>query len=335
MNTKNKKRVFAGFCLFCTAIISLWVFEVYVPHSFSQKTTTVYRVQKGFGEREISRQLQEQGLIKQSMFFNLYVMATGNHGALQAGNYALSPSMSIAKMVKKFVLGDVVKNNITIIEGWDIEDIAAYLEDKSIYPKKDFFTASLQDFSIDYDFLKDKPKTSGLEGYIFPDTYQISAYQSPKELVQNALNNLDKKLTPDMKKEIIVQHKSIFQIITMASILEKEVKTLEDKKIVAGILWKRMDSGMPLQVDATINYITGKNNRSALIKDTKIDSPYNTYKYTGLPQGPICNPGWDSILAAIYPKSSPYWYYLSAKKTGTTIFSKTFQEHNLAAYHYL
>jgi len=121
----------------------------------------------------------------------------------------------------------------------------------------------------------------------------------------------------------------------MASMIEKEVQTPEDKKMVSGILWKRITEGMPLQVDATVNYITGKHDKGVQIKDTVIDSPYNTYKYYGLPKGPISNPGMDSIQAAIYPQKSVYWYYLSATKTGETIFSKTLEEHNLAISKYL
>jgi UPF0755 protein len=127
--------------------------------------------------------------------------------------------------------------------------------------------------------------------------------------------------------------KSVFEIITMASMLEKEVRSLEDKKIVSGILWKRMEVGMPLQLDATINYITVKSNPGVAVKYTKIDSTYNTYKYVGLPKGPISNPGMNSIIAAINPKDSPYWFYLS---DGRTIFSKTFEDHctNKAKYLY-
>ena len=121
----------------------------------------------------------------------------------------------------------------------------------------------------------------------------------------------------------------------MASLLEKEVKTLSDKKIVSGILWKRLNADMPLQLDSTVNFATGKSDASCSLKDTQINSPYNTYKCYGLPKGPISNPGIDSILAAIYPKSTDYWYYLSASGTGQTIFSKTLDEQNSAKVKYL
>jgi UPF0755 protein len=142
------------------------------------------------------------------------------------------------------------------------------------------------------------------------------------------LKNFDQKLTPALMAEIKAQKKSIFSIVTMASLLEKEVKTQEDKKIVSGILWKRIAIGMPLQLDATINYITNKGDASVTIKDTKINSPYNTYKYYGLPKGPISNPGLDSISAAIYPTKTNYLYYLT---DGKTIFSETLEQHIEAA----
>ena len=146
------------------------------------------------------------------------------------------------------------------------------------------------------------------------------------------LVNFDKKLTPELRTQIQKQKKTIFEIITMASMIEKEVRSLNDKKIVSGILWKRISIGMPLQLDATINYITDKNDPGVAIKDTKIDSPYNTYKYKGLPKGPISNPGIDSTTAAIYPTQTKYWYYLT---DGTTIFSETLQQHNEAKAKYL
>ncbi len=335
INLKIKRKLFIGFCVFCVAICLLFLWEIYVPYSLGPKPTVVYNVQKGWGDKEIAIYLEKQGIIKNSWFFRLYVVISGQHSNIKAGTYNLSSSMSVTQIVKKFVSGDVIKNKITIIEGWNLKDISEYLEIKKICSKKDFLNLTKKDYSLSFDFLKDKPKGLSLEGYIFPDTYEISLAEKPEEILKNILANFDKKLTPNLKSEIAAQHKSIFEIITMASILEKEVKMFGDKKIVSGILWKRIENSMPLQVDATINYITGKNDGGVSVKDTKIDSPYNTYKYGGLPLGPICNPGIESILAAIYPENSPYWYYLSADHTNKTIFSKTLEEHNVAIAKYL
>jgi UPF0755 protein len=242
--------------------------------------------------------------------------------------------MPVAEIVKKIVEGDVAKNKITIIEGWNLRNIADYLESKKLYSKEDFLMAAKADFSDDFTFLKEKPKNTGLEGYIFPDTYYLSDKSKPEDFLKVTLFNFDKKLSLELREEILRQKKSIFKIVTMASMIEKEVKTFEDKKIVSGIFWKRIKEGIPLQVDATVNYVTGKNDAKVLLEDTKIDSRYNTYKYYGLPLGPISNPGMDSILAAIYPEKTDYWYYLSADGNGQTIFSKTLDEHNIAKAKY-
>jgi UPF0755 protein len=241
--------------------------------------------------------------------------------------------MTIPEITEKFVSGDVIEEQITIIEGWNLKEIAQYLGEKE-FSEEEFFELAKKDFSPEFDFLKDKSKDMNLEGYIFPDTYEIQKDESLEDILTKTLQNLDKKLTLEMREEINRQGKTIFEIITMASMIEKEVKGFEDKKIVSGILWKRLENNIPLQVDAMISYITGKKSANISIEETKIDSPYNTYKYKGLPLGPISNPGLESILASIYPESSEYWYYLSAPE-GKTIFSKTLGEHNIAKEKYL
>ncbi|MFI5205913.1 MAG: endolytic transglycosylase MltG, partial [Candidatus Paceibacterales bacterium] len=285
-------------------LIGIW--GVFAPVSLGAKTTTVYTVEKGMGYKQIGADLEKVGIIHNHGFFTLYALATGSYGKLQAGAYEISPSMSVAQIVKKMVSGDVIENSLTIIEGWNLQDIASELESKKIMTSVDFLAAAK--VAPDLDFLKDKPAKLSLEGYIFPDTYEFPIGAPASDLVKKALANFDKKLTPELRQAIVKQHKTIFQIVTMASIIEKEVQTPEDKKMVSGILWKRIKAGMPLQVDATVHYAIGNNNPLS-VKDLKINSPYNTYNFPGLPQGPISNPGIDSITATIYPVDSPYWYY--------------------------
>lgn len=314
--------------------------EIYIPKNPRSGQEIIFLIKKGQSAKEISDNLKKEGLIKYSFLFRIYVMARGISDKLQAGTYSLSPKMTIPEIAEKFATGDIIKKQILILEGWSLKDIGFNLESQKIvkaedffevvgYPQKEYSGANLAWLIKDFDFLKDKPKNLNLEGYLFPDTYEVFPEEDVKDIVKKILANFDKKLEPNLRQEIRSQKKSVFEIITMASLLEKEVKTFEDKKIVAGILWKRLEINMPLQVDATISYITGKNTRKISIRDTKIDSPYNTYKYKGLPQGPISNPGMESILAAIYPQKSQYLYYLSTKE-GQTIFSKTFEEHKAA-----
>ncbi len=190
--------------------------------------------------------------------------------------------------------------------------------------KKEEFLAALKRENWNYDFLEG---LESLEGFLFPDTYYISYNVSSNEIIKKMLDNFDKKLTSDLRAEIKKQGKSVKEIVTLASIVEKEVYKEEDKKIVAGIFLKRVVLGMPLDADSTINYITGKNSPMPTSGDLAAESLYNTYLNKGLPPGPISNPSLSSIKAAIYPEDSPYLYYLNRQDTKETIFSKTFEEH--------
>jgi len=340
-----KKYLFIPIILFLLIISSFFVWQgIYLPQNPLGKEK-IFKIEEGEGLREISFHLEKEGLIKSRLFFKIYVLSKGVSKNLQAGNYSLFPSMTIPEITQKIVLGDVIKEKITVIEGWNKKEIADYLEEKEIVDAEKFLIALNLNWEDKYEFLRDKPVNRDIEGYLFPDTYFIEytpnfaiaenmVLTEEERIVQKMLDNFDKKLTQDLREEISRQGKTIFEIVTMASMLEKEVKNFEDKKLVSGILWKRLENGIPLQVDATIIYITGKKTSQLSLEDLQIDSPYNTYKYRGLPLGPICNPGIDSILAAIYPKESEYWYYLSIPE-GETIFSKTLEEHNLAKAKYL
>lgn len=310
--------------------------SIYLPISCDVQEEKLFMIEKGTGVKEISLLLQKQRLIKNSSLFNLYVFWEQSANKLQAGEYLLSPSMTVPEIVSKLIKGEIIEQEITIIEGWNKDEVAQYLEDNQIFSSEDFLVTmnDSNKFTEDYNFLRDVPEELGLEGYLFPDTYNIYKNVSPEEMIKKMLDNFDSKLNLELREEIERQEKSIFEIIIMASLIEKEVRTIEDKKIVSGILWKRIRLGIPLQVDATIAYITGRKTTKIYIKETEIDSPYNTYKYRGLPLGPICNPGFESISASIYYKDSDYLYYLSTPE-GETIFSRTLEEHNIAKAKYL
>jgi UPF0755 protein len=344
LKKKNISRISPKFFRKTTSMVGIIIsllflfvcFEIYVPINPNSHETIIYTAEKGMGDDEIAVELQKLKIIRNNYFFRFYVIATLRHSTLQAGEYNLSSKMSIAQIAQKMEKGDVIKDEVVILEGWDIKDIGKYLESKNICTQDYFIYLTQKDYSSEFDFLDPliggKPKEVDVEGYLFPDTYQIAKGESCEDILNVMLSNFDRKLTSALRAEIKNQKKSIFDVVIMASLIEKEVRTLDDRKTVSGILWKRLGIGMPLQLDATINYITGKSDPSATIKDTKIDSPYNTYKYKGLPKGPISNPGMDSIKAAIYPKLTNYWYYLS---NGRTFFSETLDQHNAAAVMHL
>jgi UPF0755 protein len=294
---------------------------IYQPIS-NTNDLNIFNIEKGSSIKKIAQDLKNEEIIRSSNLFLFYSLITNNRN-IQAGEYLLSPQMNIPQIIEIIVGGKINEEKITIIEGWDLNDIAIYLEEKGISSKDEFFSITGEPRNKD-----------SLEGYIFPDTYNITSKDTAETIVQKALLNFEKKMTTELKNEIEKQGKTIEEIIIMASIIEKEVKSLEDKKNVSDVLWKRINVQMPLQTCATVLYAIGEKKPSVSTADTQFDSPYNTYRYRGLPIGPIANPGMNSILAAIYPTKNNYWYYLSAPD-GKTHFSTTLDEHNYKKNLYL
>jgi UPF0755 protein len=299
----------------------------------------IFVVKKGESVKQISDNLKRDGLIKSKLYFEIYVWRENKEKNLQAGEYVLSPNLTIKEIVRILSAGEALSDELTIkiIEGWSVADIDKYLAEMGLARDNEFIQSVKGDFRFqisDFRFLSDKPEDVGLEGFLFPDTYRIFKDATVDDIIKKMLDNFDRKLTKQMRDDIRKQGKTIYEIITMASIIEKEVRTPEDMKIVSGIFWDRVKNGQALESCATLAYITGVNKQQYSIEDTKIDSPYNTYKYPGLPPTPICNPGLNAIQAAIYPKYTDYNYFLSRPDTGETIFSKTYDEHlkNKAKY---
>lgn len=329
-----------------------------------------FRIQKGESVNLVAKNLEKQGLLDTDFWFKYYVVLSGNSKAIKPGRYLIGPRYSVVQLVDKFTAGEA-DIKVRIQEGWSNLDIAEYLESKGVVRAEKFFDLSKNFDNSEgrFEFLPPK-KGVDLEGYLFPDSYKFYPFVSigfdvEEEIIDRMLDNFDKKVyrklfsnsgnsnsgkgkgqdnekgSEDKGKNGNEEFLSrINEIITMASLIENEVRGEEDKRLIAGILWKRIDAGIPLQVDATLVYIKcellreGKGCRLLSREDKKIDSPYNTYLYKGLPPGPISNPGFVAVKAALNPKPSPYWYYLSAKEDGRTIFAKTLEEHNLNRVRY-
>lgn len=294
----------------------------------------VFKIEKGESVNEIAVNLEKAGIIRGAFYFETDIWFQNLGTKMQAGEYLISPKMSIKEVAQKFSKGDIISNEIEITfpEGFTIKDMEERLaqkgfENMNLSQFKPIF------FGAHFSFLRNI-NAFNLEGFLFPDTYNFNKSWSSREIVEKMLENFDEKISSDLLLEINRQGKNVFDIIVMASIIEKEVRTDEDKKLISGILWKRLNIGMPLQADATIVYASGKKSGYVTLEDLKIQSPYNTYLYIGLPAGPISNPGLESIMAAVYPQSSDFWYYLS-KPSGETVFSKTLDEHNRSKAKYL
>jgi len=301
-----------------------------IPYNSQDNTKKEFVIQSGESVQEIADNLEDKNLIKKADFFKLYVWKEALASKLQAGNYELSSAMPIAEMVDLFIGGKIksAEIKITIPEGFLNKEIDGRLSNNNLIEKGEFIKFD-EDNNLDlskYEFLKDKPEIVGLQGYYFPDTYIYYKNSTIENIVKKMLDNFDQKLSQDLRREIKKQNKSIFEVIILASIIEKEAGFVEDMGKVASVFQNRLDIGKALESDATINHITGSGRAQSTYDDLKIDSPYNTYKYPGLPPAPISNPGIEAIKAAIYPEETDYFYFLT-NKNGESFFSVSYDEH--------
>jgi len=306
------------------------------------KDVIVFNISEGEGVNEIAANLEEQGLINSSYIFEWYVYFDNSQSSFIAGDYELMPSQNVKEIVSLLTAGQSVKeNSITTLEGWTSQEIDQYLADEGILSAGDFLAVA-QTKNVDnilpgntYTFFVDKPAEADLEGYLFPDTYRLFLDATAEDIVEKMLDNFGVKFTEQMRQDAADGNMSIFGIVTLASIIEKEVALDKDREIVAGIFYNRLNNNIGLQSDATVNYVTNGDRPQPTAEDLEVDSPYNTYKYRGLPPGPISNPSLSSIMAAIYPADTDYFYFLSRiNDDGSTVFSKTYEEHlsNKAKY---
>lgn len=324
MKLRNKILLILLFLFLVTGASSYFYIrsQLFVPRS-AKETEKIFEIKEGQGVVEIIENLEKEGFIRNKWVTLGYLKYKGTEKNLKAGTFLLKSNLKPVEILDVITSGENALKKLTIIEGWTKKDIAENLDERGIVQKKDFLETAKRE-NWNYSFLEN---SSSLEGFLFPDTYSISYKADAEEIIKKMLDNFDKKLTADLQSEIKKQNKSIKEIIITASIIEKEVTKEEDRKIVAGIFYKRIREGKPLEADSTINYITGKSKAQPSYEDTRAISEFNTYLNKGLPPNPICNPGLSSIKAAIYPEDSPYYYYLNRQDTKETIFSKTYEEH--------
>ncbi len=339
MENKKLKLVLFTLTTIILAVSFLLGAEFFYFKGNNTKSTEI-EVKKGESLKEIARNLSEERVINNPFLFSLYVKLLRKDKDLKSGFYVFLSRMTISQVAEKIISGETEKERITFPEGWASEKMAEKLEKEKICKSSEFEKVvrdNPEEILSDYPQLTSllqNEKIDSLEGFLFPDTYYLEKRENADDVVKKMVSNFSRKISGNILKDIKTQKRSFYDILKIASLLEKEVRSYDDKRVVSGILWKRLDNGIALQVDATISYITGKKTTKFYAEDLQTDSPYNTYRYKGLPPTPICNPGIDSIKAALYPRSSEYWYYLSTPE-GKTIFSRTFQEHKKAKFKYL
>jgi UPF0755 protein len=290
----------------------------------------------GTGSKQIVAILGEKRLVRSKWGFLLQEYFLGAKGKLKAGVYRFSQSESGAKIIKRLEAGDILPqdNKVTIPEGLTLKEIAQRLEKAGIASADEFiFDAKVEKFRDKFEFLADVPNGS-LEGYLFPDTYKFFKKTPVDEVISRMLERFDEQFKVAAKETSGLGTHKLHEIVTMASIIEREVITPDDRRVVSGILWSRIGHGVAMAADATIRYALNNWDKPLTVTDLKTNSPYNSRTNAGLPPGPIGNPGLDTLKSAMDPKETDYFYYLSASD-GTSIFSKTLDEHNANVQKYL
>ncbi len=299
-------------------------------------TPTAFSVQRGETTGMVALRLEEEGLIRDAELFRLYVRYRGADRGLEAGDYELSSSMNIPQIAEKLQRAWAEEVIVTIPEGWRMEQTAALLEQQSLLPSQDFL-ALAREGTYTYEFLADRPPGATLEGYLFPDTYRLPAEAEASHLVERMLGNFDRRVTPQMRQDTAAQGLSLFEVIILASIVEREGVVKAELPLIAGVYRNRIDQGMRLDADPTVQYALGFQPDTGqwwkrpmqLEEYGQVESPYNTYLDPGLPPGPICSPGLAAIEAVIYPKESDYLFFVrnDVADDGSHVFAVTLDEH--------
>jgi len=295
----------------------------------SNQPPSHFTVQLGEGIGSIADRLQSDKLIKSAWAFKAYLKLTGKI-IVQPGTYDISPTCSLMSVANLIASGNTANVNITIPEGYTTVQIVDQLAQKNITTKEAFLEI-VNNFPPDYDFLKSRPAKRSLEGFLFPDTYRFIK-GDPTVAVRQMLENFSSKYNSDIKQDL--GDKSLYDILIIASMIEREAQKDEDRYLISGVISNRLKIGMKLDIDATVRFIVDNWKDPLTQAQLTIDSPYNTRKYAGLPPGPICNPGLAAIKAALHPAEHKYYYYLTDPE-GVTHYAKTLAEHNNNKVKYL
>jgi UPF0755 protein len=323
------------------------VHGVSLSHDAPRSGPVFITVESGDTAASIGKRLEAAQIIDNGASFQRLAKIIGAETHLAAGEYEFLPGTSVLDALTRIRDGLTAARVVTVREGLRIEQVAQLLEDRGVVKAADFLAAAnaiaTNGTDVDQDLLASRPPSSSLEGYLYPATYSFAPSVDANQVVLEMLDALSTRVTPELRKEAAAQGLSIHQVLTLASIVEREAVLPDERPIIASVYRNRLKQGMPLQADPTVQYaITalpgdivkyGYWKLNLTLDDLKYDSSYNTYVKSGLPPGPIANPGIDSIIAVIRPAQTNYLYFV-ARNDGSHAFAETFEEHqaNVARY---
>jgi UPF0755 protein len=293
------------------------------PASVETRTVVIPR---GASARHIARLLADAGLVRSAWAALVTARALGVAERLQHGEYALRPAQSTAEILRAIASGEQVRHRITVPEGYTVVQVADLLASEGLVDRERFLRLALHaGRTLRRPTLAGLPVDS-LEGYLFPDTYQFTRGLDEAAVLARFLDRFDEAVGPDLRAAAAARGLSLHQLLTVASMVEREARVADERPVVAAVIYNRLARGMRLEIDATVLYAVGTHKSSLTAADLAVDSPYNTYRREGLPPGPIANPGLAAIAAAASPADVPYLYYV-LRPDGRHHFSRTLEEH--------
>lgn len=306
--------------------------------------TVPFTIPIGATASDIAQGLREASLIRSDLLFQVLVERRGLEGAFRQGTFLLRSDMTLDEIVRALSTATAVDQTVTFPEGWRLEEIAERLADQTEIDDLEFLRLAREGapaFASDFDFLASLPAGQSLEGYLFPDTYQIDGSSNAHNLIRRMLRRFDEVVTPEIRADAAGNGLSVHNLLTLASIIEREAVLDEERPVISGVFHNRLARGIPLQADPTAQYAIGRTGPGGRWwkpdidgDDLRTQSPYNTYVVNGLPPGPIAAPGLASIIAAARPESTPYIFFV-ARGDGSHAFSETLEEHTRNIERYL
>lgn len=301
-------------------------------------TPVTFTIAPGETAVQIAQRLESQGLIRDANLFRALLRVRGVDRTLEAGDYQLRRNMSMPEIMATLQHGRPPTMRVTIVEGWRTEQIAGLLRATELANPDRFLELARNGAGFGHDFLSDRPDDStSLEGYLFPDTYEFESDVTAADVIDRMLAAFDARFTTEMREQAEAQGLSIHEAVTLASIIEREARVPDERRIIASVFHNRLEAGMHLNADPTVQYALGYQEdagewwkRPLYLEDLQVDSPYNTYRYVGLTPGPICNPGLAALQAAVDPADTDYLYFVAndVAGDGSHVFAETLEEHN-------
>lgn len=331
MFQRDGKGISKWFVIGCLVIFLASTFTYACMHqsrpTSAQKTGhAIYvKVKPGMNADAIAAVLYEKKIIGSMIGFKIMAKLNGLDGHLRSGDYVFYRNMRYSEIIEILTKGRTAAFRVTVPEGYTIEQIARLLQEKDILSAEDF-QREAEDFAPFAYIVKASRAKYSAEGFLFPDTYEFLTDASAKDIMDIMAKEFDKRFTPQMRARTEALNLTVEEVVTLASLVEKEAQVDDDRPIIAQVFINRLRAQMPLQSCATIQYILGHPKAELSLQDTEIESPYNTYQNMGLPPGPIANPGIASIEAVLFSQPTEYLYFV-ADKNGKHHFSRTYEEH--------